>query len=192
MQYNIKQINFWFIFYKKIVIQKGQIEEYANELFNTLGIGKDDKDNGVLLLFSRSDGRVRLEIGLGLEGCLNDSKCGRILDDNFVPYCEKDEYSMATEMTVKAVTNVIAEEYQVEIQGLEIEEEEQSTEDTAEEELSWWIWMFIIIFIILSVWASLDGGGGCSGGSYYGGYFGGRSSRGGFGGGRSGGGGASR
>ena len=26
-----------------------EIEAYANELFNTLGIGKDDKDNGVLM-----------------------------------------------------------------------------------------------------------------------------------------------
>ena len=74
------------------------IEEYSNEVFNTLGIGKDDKDNGVLLLFSRTDGRVRIEVGLGLEGCLNDSKCGRILDNNFVPYREKDEYTTATEI----------------------------------------------------------------------------------------------
>lgn len=95
------------------------IEDYANNLFNTLGIGKKEKDNGVLLLFSRSDEKVRLEIGRGLEGCLNDSKCGRILDDYFVPYRENDEYTEATEMTVKAVLNVIAEEYKVDIQGLE-------------------------------------------------------------------------
>ena len=85
------------------------IEDYANNLFNTLGIGKKGKDNGVLLLFSRSDEKVRLEIGRGLEGCLNDSKCGRILDNYCIPNRENDEYTKATEMTVKAVLNVIAE-----------------------------------------------------------------------------------
>ena len=97
------------------------IEEYSNELFNTLGIGKKGEDNGVLLLFSRSDERVRLEIGRGMEGFLNDSKCGRILDDYFVPYREEDKYTEATEMTVKAVVSVIAEEYDVQIQGVDEE-----------------------------------------------------------------------
>ena len=88
-----------------------EIEDYSYELANTLGIGKADEDNGVLLLISRSDTRVRLEIGKGLEGCLNDSKCGRILDDYFVPYRENDEYSKGTDQTVQAVASVIAKEY---------------------------------------------------------------------------------
>lgn len=165
------------------------IEDYANNLFNTLGIGKKGKDNGVLLLFSRSDEKVRLEIGRGLEGCLNDSKCGRILDDYFVPYRENDEYTKATEMTVKAVLNVIAEEYEIDIQGLE---KDLSVEDDSEDGLL--LWVFIIIIIIFSatiVIVAICGGGGSSGGGFYGGSSGGFSS-GGFGGGFSGGGGASR
>lgn len=169
------------------------IEAYANELFNSLGIGKDDKDNGVLLLFSRTDERVRLEIGLGLEGCLNDSKCGRILDNNFVPYRENDEYTTATEMTVKAVANVIAEEYDVKIQGLEnFEESENADAEQEEKRLSTGELILIFILVVLYVIIYVYGEGGSSGGSYHGGFSGGGSSRGGFGGGRSGGGGASR
>ena len=165
------------------------IEDYANNLFNTLGIGKKGKDNGVLLLFSRSDERVRLEIGRGLEGCLNDSKCGRILDDYFVPYREDDDYTTATELTVKAVLNVLAEEYEIDIQGLE---KDLSIEEDADDEWPLWLIIFLIILIAIIVigFVCVIASGGFDGGSSGG--FGGGFSSGGFGGGFSGGGGASR
>lgn len=165
------------------------IEDYANNLFNTLGIGKKGKDNGVLLLFSRSDEKVRLEIGRGLEGCLNDSKCGRILDDYFVPYRENDEYTKATEMTVKAVLNVIAEECEIDIQGLE---KDLPVEDDSDDGLPLWVWIIIILVVIaIVVIRAICDDGSSSGGGFSGGSSGGFSG-GGFGGGFSGGGGASR
>lgn len=167
------------------------IEDYTNNLFNTLGIGKKGKDNGVLLLFSRSDEKVRLEIGRGLEGCLNDSKCGRILDHYFVPYRENDEYSKATTMTVKAVLNVIAEEYEIDIQGLE-KDLDLSVEDDADG-LPLWVWIVLTILFVLALIGAIYRA--CDDDSSSGGFFGGSSggfSAGGFGGGFSGGGGASR
>lgn len=165
------------------------IEKYANNLFNTLGIGKKGKDNGVLLLFSRSDTKVRLEIGRGLEGCLTDSKCGRILDDYFVPYRENDEYTKATELTAKAVLSVIAKEYNIEIDGLDesLIDEESHTEDNS---FPMWLTILIIFLIVavLMILVHADGNGSSGGGFFYGG----GSSGGGFGGGFSGGGGASR
>ena len=168
------------------------IEEYANNLFNTLGIGKKGEDNGILLLFSRSDERVRLEIGRGMEGFLNDSKCGRILDDYFVPYREEDKYTEATEMTVKAVVSVIAEEYDVQIQGVD---EEINVEEESDGDIPLWLAVVIIVAILgfALLLAILDDGTGDSSGGYYGGSSGGGFSSGGsFGGGFSGGGGASR
>lgn len=157
------------------------IEYYANTIFNTLEIGKKEKDNGILLLFSRSDKKVRLEIGRGLEGDLNDSKCGRILDEYFVPYRENDEYTEATEMTVEAVISVIAEEYEINIQDLD-------KKQLSKDEYNYgWIYLIIIVIAIIIIVKS----GGHSSGGYYGGSSDGFSS-GGFGGGFSGGGGASR
>ena len=164
------------------------IEEYANNLFNTLGIGKKGKDNGVLLLFSRSDEKVRFEIGRGLEGCLNDSKCGRILDDYFVPYRENDEYSKATESTVKSVLNVIAEEYDISIQGLE---KDLPVENDSDDELPLWAQIIIVLIVILLIFGIVCADGTSSSGGFFGGSSGG-SSGGSFGGGFSGGGGASR
>lgn len=168
------------------------IEDYANNLFNTLGIGKDGKDNGVLLLFSRSDERVRLEIGRGLEGCLNDSKCGRILDNYFVPYREDDKYTEATEMTVNAVLNVLAEEYEIDIQGLE---KNPSIEEDSAENIVLIVVFTIIATIIIIVGMLLKDSSFESFGGFFGGSSGGPSggsSGGGFGGGSSGGAGATR
>ena len=166
------------------------IEDYANNLFNTLGIGKKGKDNGVLLLFSRSDKKVRLEIGRGLEGCLNDSKCGRILDKYFVPYRENDEYTKATEMTVKAVLNVLAEEYEINIQGVGNEFSVENEADS-DDGLPLWVWIIIGVFLAMIIITIIFSDGSSSGGSS-GGLSGGGFSGGGFGGGFSGGGGASR
>lgn len=166
------------------------IETYSNTVFNELSIGKSGKDNGVLLLFSRSDKKVRLEIGRGLEGCLNDSKCGRILDNYFVPYREKDNYSKATKMTVEAVLNVLVKEYDISIKDLEDVSVDDDTSDFGT------VAMFILILIAyIVILLGSDSVGGSSGGGSSGGFFSGGSSSssgGGFGGGFSGGGGASR
>lgn len=126
----------------------GSIEDYANNLFDTFGIDKKGKDNGVLLLFSRSDEKVILEIDKGLEGCLTDSECDQIIDDYFVPYRENNDYTKATEMTVKAVLNVIAEEYEIDIQDLETDISVKDDSNGKLRELVLVILIIVIIFIL--------------------------------------------
>lgn len=172
-------------------LQGLEIEEYANNLFNTLGIGKKGEDNGLLLLISQSDERVRLEIGRGLEGCLNDAKCGRILDDYFVPYRDNDEYTKGTELTVEATLNVLADEYDVQIQGLDENLQLEEGEDEEDNTIIVIIYILLIILVTIKFIISIVGDSDYHGG---GGIFlgGGGSSGGSFGGGFSGGGGASR
>ena len=68
------------------------IEEAAAKLFQMWGIGKKDRDNGLLLLWSTGDRRVRVEVGYGLEGALPDGKVGAILDTYVIPRFKSGEF----------------------------------------------------------------------------------------------------
>lgn len=164
------------------------IEDYSHDLFNELGIGKKEKNNGILLLISRNDKRVRLEVGRGLEGCLNAAKCGRILDNYFVPYREKDEYSKAVDSTVKATMSILAQEYDVTFDDVDVEKYEIENEENIDGTI---LFLVIVLFILYFIFGDSDHHGGHSGGFFSGGFSSG-SSGGGFGGGSTGGVGASR
>lgn len=68
------------------------VEEYATELFRRLGIGKKGKDNGVLVLFSEQDRKVRLEVGYGLEETLTDARSRQLLDEFAIPQFKSRRY----------------------------------------------------------------------------------------------------
>ena len=121
------------------------LENYAVKLGNELGIGKADADNGILLLISKTDTKVRLEIGKGLQGVLTDSVSGRILDNFFVPYRDKENYNDASLYTVQAVINYLAEsdEYEISIKGID-----PTVALEPEEETPWYYYVIAIIFLI--------------------------------------------
>ncbi len=47
------------------------MEMYAVKLFEQAGIGKKDKDNGLLILVAKEEREYRFEVGYGLEGTEN-------------------------------------------------------------------------------------------------------------------------
>lgn len=87
------------------------IEEYATELFRIYGIGDKEKNNGVLLLVSVGDRKLRIEVGYGLEGALPDAKAGRIRDNYLTPYLKDDKWDEGILNGYKAIFQVVAKEY---------------------------------------------------------------------------------
>ena len=72
---------------------KGEaIEQYALEVFNTLKIGNEKLDNGLLLLVAKDDRKMRFEVGYGLEGDLTDIEAGRIIRDTLAPNFQNNDY----------------------------------------------------------------------------------------------------
>ncbi|HBR14385.1 MAG TPA: methanol dehydrogenase [Candidatus Omnitrophica bacterium] len=181
------------------------IEEYAVELFKKWGIGQKGKDNGVLLLVSIQDRRVRIETGYGVEEILPDILCDKIIRDRMIPSFKSARYSQGIRDGAAAIVSVIAKAKGLNITGQEnqVVDAFQSQEESPDS-LFWVFLIFFIAYIIMKLfwlswfisghdgrrgryegWYGSGGGGFSGGGGGFGGGFGG------FGGGMSGGGGAS-
>lgn len=71
------------------------------------GRGSMGKSNGVLILIVKDSGQVRIEVGTGVEGVLNDGKVGQIIRDRF----GSGTAATAINATRAAVEDVAAELY---------------------------------------------------------------------------------
>lgn len=169
------------------------LEDYALHIARDWGIGDAEKDNGVLLLFTVDGPHSRIEVGYGLEGALNDSKAGRILDTYLVPWYEdSDAWSAQLTDTYKAIINEVYREYGLTENLLEVK-----TPSHLEDGVDWIYLVFLVIlilaltsrrggrFVFLPYFGGFHhhhhGGGGFGGSSFGGGGF--RGGGGGFGGG---------
>ena len=88
------------------------ISEFAVETFRKWGIGDEDKDNGVLIVFSLNDREMWITVGYGLEGTLTDTRAGQIRDTYAMPYYKNNEFEKGTIELYCAIVNYIrTEEY---------------------------------------------------------------------------------
>ena len=60
-------------------------EEIATTLFNNWRMWEGDRYNGVLILVSKQDRRMQIEVGYGLEGAIPDAMANRVYADVLVP-----------------------------------------------------------------------------------------------------------
>lgn len=86
------------------------IEDAAERLFRTWGIGKRGRDNGLLFLWSTGDRRVRVEVGYGLEGVLTDGAVGAILDAYVLPRFREQDFDLGVLAGVDALLKVASGE----------------------------------------------------------------------------------
>ncbi|MBD5274458.1 MAG: hypothetical protein HDS36_06405 [Bacteroides sp.] len=85
------------------------IEQWSEQLFTLWGIGKKDKDNGLLVVISPDSGKARIQTGYGVEGILPDIACKNIIGQEIVPAMRDDDINAAvdgaTSMIARAMTD---------------------------------------------------------------------------------------
>jgi uncharacterized protein len=182
----------------KTVEPYADIDHYSLALAGKWGIGKKDKDNGVLLILAVDEREVKIEVGYGLEGALPDSAAGRILDTLVIPAFRAGNFSGGLAAGAQAIAGIITKE-----NGLIPSELNLGTETAVrpeeKEKVSIDPFFFVIVpilLVLLRIFLARRFPGSSSGRHGFGsGSFGSSSSGssfGGFGGGGFGGGGASR
>ena len=69
------------------------IEEWSTGLFNAWGVGKKDKNNGVLLVVAVDDHELRLATGRGIGQRLSDDEAADIIETVITPQFAADAYA---------------------------------------------------------------------------------------------------
>lgn len=181
------------------------VEEFANKLFRSWGIGSKGTNNGVLILAAIEDRKVWIEVGYGLEGAIPDVIASDIYRNKIVPAFKEQNYYRGLDDAIDELGKAAAGEYK-------IKRSKEQDKGSGKPILTFVIILFVVLMIVARgggkggkgggmmsrkgygdiaeaiFWSSMLGGSrGGGGGSGWGGGGGGF---GGFGGGSSGGGGA--
>lgn len=71
-------------------LEGATVEDYAYDMYNKYGIGKEDM--GLLILLSTEDRKIRVEVGKAMEAHVNDAKAGRFIDKYAIPYLKENKF----------------------------------------------------------------------------------------------------
>lgn len=127
------------------------VNDYATKLFEKWGIGKSDKDNGLLILISEGDRRVAIRTGYGLEGPLPDIVLGRIIREDMIPRFKTGDYDRGTMLAVGKISEILGrEDITEEIRSKYANDSRRVDND--EDLMS--LWMFLVEMAVLSFLAS--------------------------------------
>ena len=87
------------------------IEDFSIKLAEKWKIGTKEHDNGVILLFSKEDRAMRIEVGYGLEGVLPDALAKRIIENEIVPRFKEGDFDGGVDRGVDAIILAARGEY---------------------------------------------------------------------------------
>lgn len=84
-----------------------EIEQFAIRVADKWKIGRKKVDDGVILLISKNDRAVRIEVGYGLEGALTDALSKRIIDGAMIPRFKQQDFYGGISAAVDQIGRVI-------------------------------------------------------------------------------------
>ncbi|MBT7304049.1 MAG: hypothetical protein HN849_31235 [Victivallales bacterium] len=87
-------------------LKNDALELFSMRVAETWKIGRKGKDNGALLLVSHQDRKIRLEVGYGWEGKINDAKAGDIIR-GMGPFFKKGQFAQGIDFAIADVQQFV-------------------------------------------------------------------------------------
>lgn len=87
------------------------VADYAVRLAEKWGIGRKQKDNGVLLLAAVNDRRITIQVGYGLEGVITDALSRRIIEKVIKPSFTQGNYYRGIDEATTSLMKLSSGEY---------------------------------------------------------------------------------
>ena len=87
--------------------QPESIEQFGTRLFEAWKIGRQGVDDGAILIVAKNDRKLRIEVGYGLEGALNDATAKRIIDETIAPRLRQGDFNGGLTAGLDAMLGVI-------------------------------------------------------------------------------------
>ncbi|MGI4867169.1 MAG: TPM domain-containing protein [Janthinobacterium lividum] len=169
-----------------------EIADYAQKLYESWGIGRKGKDNGILVLVSIQEHQARIQTGYGLEGAVPDALAKRIISNTLVPAFKQNQYYAGLDRGTDQLIALAKGEYKAD----PTDARPQGRRDRSGSGAGFWIiiGVLVLVFLLRSRGGGGRGGRGGIGGGFippiiFGDFSGGRGVFGGGGGGFGGGGG---
>ncbi|MDF2440386.1 MAG: uncharacterized protein JWN98_1370 [Abditibacteriota bacterium] len=82
-------------------------KQFATRLFNRWGIGKRNRNNGVLMLLVMDERRIEVETGTGMQKLLPDRSVQQLLTERVVPHFRDDDYAGGIYAGTQALVQMI-------------------------------------------------------------------------------------
>jgi uncharacterized protein len=84
-------------------LQGEDIDRFSIRVAEAWKPGQKGRDNGVLLVIAQAERKVRIEVGLGLQGVLPDITAGRIIRETMRPYLKDSNYDQGIAAGVDSI-----------------------------------------------------------------------------------------
>jgi uncharacterized protein len=84
-------------------LQGDNIDQFAIRVAEQWKIGQKGKDNGVLLIMAQAERKVRIEVGMGLQGVLPDITASQIIREVMRPHLKDGNFDQGINVGVDAI-----------------------------------------------------------------------------------------